>query len=84
MKNNIISIIIAFLIWFWLSSFLFNLLSNNSYISESKINKIVTNQNLYCEWWKMFWWEAEDKTWKYCSDFKWLEIKTRRFIHPCE
>jgi len=79
MKNNIISIIIAFLIWFW-----FNLLLNYFYISESKINQIVKNQNLYCEWWKMFWWKAEDKTGAYCSNFKWLEIETQNFIYPCE
>lgn len=51
--------------------------------SESDIYKIVEKHNLYCEWDKLFWWKATDISWKYCSDFKWIEIKTKWFIPEC-
>jgi len=83
MKKLLLIAFISFVIWFILNIILYEHFTN-----EWQIKRIVENNLLYCEWWEMFWWEAKEDIvyWKIriCSDFKWLKIKTRSFIFPCE
>lgn len=80
--KKILIIIISFILWFCLNIYLYEY-----NITEPQIIKVVKNNKIYCEWNTLYWWNAENKSLNsrdYCSDFKWLEIKTESFILPCE
>jgi hypothetical protein len=81
-KTFVIAVLLLLLIWFkWWD--IYDYISKYR-TSEEDIAKIVKQHNLYCDWNVLLWWKAPDLTWKYCSDFKWLEIQTNRKILDCE